>query len=110
MTLEYLNIALYRRVHTEQEENYKAWFSLLPEVILNHSYKYTSREDILVSLEENEQTKAQCIGAFEISLPSRKRVQGMEKRDNSYHMDDIWDAVEDCANTFIARAKSEPER
>lgn len=109
MTLEHLNIALYRRVHTEQEEKYKAWLSLLPEEILNHSYKYTSREDILVSLEGADLTSTQAKALLKSSCPLADVFKDWEKRETG-HMDDVWETVEARADTVIARAKAGPER
>ena len=51
MTNEELNTALYEKMFAEQEK-YRAWLlSQPPEEILNHTYEYTMREDILLSLE-----------------------------------------------------------
>lgn len=53
MTNEELNTALYEKMFSEQE-TYRAWLlALPPEEILNHTYEYTVREDILMSLEYN---------------------------------------------------------
>ncbi len=50
MTNEELNTALYEKMFAEQEK-YRAWLlSQPPEEILNHTYEYTMREDILLSL------------------------------------------------------------
>ena len=51
MTNEELNTALYEKMFAEQE-TYRAWLlSQTSEEILNHTYEYTVREDILMSLE-----------------------------------------------------------
>lgn len=53
MTNEELNTALYEKMFSEQE-TYRAWLlTQPPEEILNHTYEYTVREDILMSLEYN---------------------------------------------------------
>lgn len=53
MTNEELNTALYEKMFSEQE-TYRAWLlAQPPEEILNHTYEYTVREDILMSLEYN---------------------------------------------------------
>lgn len=53
MTNEELNTALYEKMFSEQE-TYWAWLlAQPPEEILNHTYEYTVREDILMSLEYN---------------------------------------------------------
>ena len=51
MTNEELNTALYEKMFAEQE-TYRAWLlAQASEEILNHTYEYTVREDILMSLE-----------------------------------------------------------
>lgn len=50
MTNEELNTALYEKMFAEQEK-YRAWLlSQPPEEILNHTYEYTMREDILYGI------------------------------------------------------------
>ena len=54
MTNEELNTALYEKMFSEQE-TYRAWLlTQPPEEILNHTYEYTVREDILMSLEYSQ--------------------------------------------------------
>lgn len=54
MTNEELNTALYEKMFAEQE-SYRAWLlSQTPEEILNNTYEYTVREDILMSLEYHD--------------------------------------------------------
>ena len=60
MTNEELNTALYEKMFSEQE-TYRAWLlAQPPEEILNHTYEYTVREDILMSLEYNSLPKSPC--------------------------------------------------
>lgn len=60
MTNEELNTALYEKMFAEQEK-YRAWLlSQPPEEILNHTYEYTMREDILLSLEYHDLPDAQA--------------------------------------------------
>ena len=109
MTQEQLNTALYQKMFAEQEK-YKAWLlSLSPEEILNHAYEYTSREDILLSLEENDLTRAQATALLKSPGPLADIFKDWEKRETG-HMADIWETVEARADTVIARAKSGPER
>ena len=51
MSNEELNLALYNRVLDEQMKWKKWLLSQSPEEVLNHSYEYTSREDIILALE-----------------------------------------------------------
>ena len=50
MTNAELNTALYQKMFAEQE-TYREWLLSHPsEEILNHTYEYTVREDILLSI------------------------------------------------------------
>ena len=54
MNNEERNTALYEKMFAEQK-TYRAWLlSQTPEEILNHTYEYTVREDILMSLEYHD--------------------------------------------------------
>ena len=54
MTNDELNTALYEKMFAEQE-TYRAWLLYQPtEEILNQTYEYTVREDILLSMEYND--------------------------------------------------------
>ncbi len=47
-----LNTALYEKMAAEQDK-YRDWLkSQPPEEILNHTYEYTVREDIVMAMEE----------------------------------------------------------
>ena len=60
-------------------------------------------------VEENDLTRVQTTALLKSSCPLVDIFQDWEKRETG-HMADIWKAVEDRANTVIARGKSEPER
>ncbi|WP_243101057.1 DUF3848 domain-containing protein [Blautia massiliensis (ex Durand et al. 2017)] len=52
MTNAELNTALYQKMFAEQE-TYREWMLFQPsEEILNHTYEYTVREDILLSIDD----------------------------------------------------------
>ena len=54
MTNEKLNTALYKKMFAEQEK-YRNWIlSQPPDEILKHTYEYTMRQDILISLEYHD--------------------------------------------------------
>ncbi len=53
MSNEKLNTKLYEMMFAEQEK-YREWLLSQPsEEIINHTYEYTMREDILLSVEYN---------------------------------------------------------
>lgn len=60
MTTEQLNTALYNKMYAEQEQFKSMLRSSSPEVVMQHSYELVLREDILLSLEENNLTPTQC--------------------------------------------------
>ena len=59
MTNAERNTALYEKMFAEQE-TYRSWLlQQPPEEILKHTYEYTVREDVLLSLEYHDLTDAQ---------------------------------------------------
>lgn len=60
---------LYNKMQWEQNE-YRAWMlAQLPEEILNHAYEYSSREDILIALENASLRPAQLRALLESQAP-----------------------------------------
>ena len=109
MTIEELNTALYEKMFAEQEK-YREWLLCQPsEAVLDHTYEYTMREDILLALEDNSLTRAQAKALLRSPSPLADVFKDWEKRESS-HMDEIWETVVARANTVIARAKAGPER
>lgn len=54
MNTETINTQLYEKMFAEQER-YRDWLlHQPPKEILNHTYEYTTREDILMTLEDND--------------------------------------------------------
>lgn len=54
MTLEQLNTALYEKVYAEQQEFISSLKTMTPENVIQYAYELVIREDILLSLEEND--------------------------------------------------------
>lgn len=54
MTLEQLNTALYEKVYAEQQGFISSLKTMTPENIIQYAYELVIREDILLSLEEND--------------------------------------------------------
>lgn len=55
MTNSEINKTLYEKMSAEQEK-YRGWLlSQHPEEVLKHTYEYTVREDILMSLKKGRQ-------------------------------------------------------
>jgi hypothetical protein len=102
MTNEELNTALYNKMFLEQEY-YRCWLvTQSPEDILDHAYRYTIREDILMSLEGRRLSDAQCQALLRSPCPLKDVYKEFNKREND-HMADIWDTMEDRANHVLQR-------
>lgn len=84
MTNEELNTALYEKMFAEQE-TYRAWLlAQASEEILNHTYEYTVREDILMSLEYNSLPNAQVRALLKSPSPLADVFAAWEDRETSY--------------------------
>ncbi len=102
MTNEELNTALYEKMTAEQD-GYRAWLlSQSPEEILKHTYEYTVREDILMSLENNDLSDSQAQALLQSPSPLADVFAEWEDRETDY-MDNIWDTVQGRANEVAAR-------
>jgi hypothetical protein len=104
MTNEELNTALYQKMFSEQEY-YRSWLlTQPPEEMLHHTYEYSIREDILLSLEYNNLSDAQCRAMLRSPTPLSDTFNAFEKRETDY-MEDIWDTLEDRANRVLQLEK-----
>lgn len=99
---EALNTALYEKMFAEQE-NYRDWLlSQPPEEILKHTYEYTVREDILMSLENNDLTDQQAAALLQSPSPLNDVFQDFEKLETGY-MDTVLECITDRADTLVQR-------
>lgn len=102
MNREERNIQLYEKMAAEQAK-YRGWLLTLPAAdILSHAYEYSVREDILISLENQDLTEAQAKALLRSPAPLADVYREWEKRDPGY-MEDIWDTLESRANEVIRR-------
>ena len=100
MTNEERNTALYQKMFAEQEK-YGDWLKgQSPEEILNHTYEYTVREDILLSLEYRDLSDAQADALMKSPSPLVHVFRDFEKRETD-HMETIWDCLESRADTLL---------
>ena len=100
-----LNTALYEKMAAEQDK-FRDWLkSQPPEEILNHTYEYTIREDIVMAMEELELTDAQAQALLESPSPLADVYRYFEKLETGY-MDVIRDSIENRADD-VCRAKEE---
>lgn len=109
MTNEQLNTALYEKMFAEQEA-YREWLMTQPpEEILNHTYEYTVREDILMSLEYHDLPDAQAKAMLKSHSPLADVFKDWENKETGY-MEDIWQTVEDRAKAEVAKQQKKEEK
>lgn len=100
MTRAKLNTQLYQKMFAEQEK-FKDWLlTQPPDEILNHAYEYTSREDILLSLEYHNLSPRQAAALLKSPSPLADVFKTWEKWETN-HMENIWEAVEARANDVV---------
>lgn len=97
---EELNTQLFEKMQVEQSK-YRDWLlSLPPAEILNHTYEYTMREDILVLMESEDLTEKQAKALLKSPCPLSDCYEVFADREDG-HMDNIRDSVESMANRII---------
>lgn len=108
MTNEELNTALYQKMFTEQE-TYRKWLlEQPPEEILKHTYEYTVREDILLSLEYHDLTDAQAQALMKSPSPLGDVFHEFEQTETGY-MDTVFDSMV-CRADAVIQAEAEQRR
>ncbi len=105
MTSQELNTALYQKMFAEQEEFRKHLLTLPPEEILQHTYEYTMREDLLMNLENNDLPPSHAKALLRSSSPLADAYRAWDKRDCTY-MDDMWDCICDLAQERAEKHKA----
>ena len=101
MTNEELNTALYKKMFTEQEK-YTAWLlTQTPEAILMHSYEYTAREDLLLSLEYNDLSNKQAEALLASDSPLKEAYSAFEQREGDDYMTEVFSSLESAAESLI---------
>ena len=104
MTNEQLNTAFYKKMFAEQEK-YRNWLlTQSPEEILNHSYEYNIREDILLSFENNDLSDAQARALLRSAKPLADLFKEYDNRVTK-HMDNIWDTMESHADELLNKKR-----
>jgi hypothetical protein len=109
MTLEQLNTALYEKVRAEQQEFVSSLKTMTPENVIQHAYELVIREDILLSLEENDLDARQCKALLRERKPLDKLFLAWEKHEGD-HMNEIRDCIENKANELIKLSKIKSDR
>ena len=105
MTTEEMLDTLYKKFSAEQTE-YREWLlKQPPEEILNHSYEYTVREDILMVMEEAELSAAQASALLWKGTTLSDIYKDFTKVETGY-MDILRDTVENRADEILKEAEA----
>lgn len=97
---EELNTQLYEKMKAERDK-YRDWLlSQPPAEILNHTYEYTIREDILMCMEDAELSPKQAKALLKSPCPLGDCYEVFNKREDG-HMDDIRDSIDSMANRIV---------
>lgn len=108
MTNAERNTALYEKMFAEQE-TYRSWLlQQPPEEILKHTYEYTVREDVLLSLEYHDLTDAQADALLKSPSPLGDIFKEFEQRETDY-MDNVFDSMV-CRADAVMKAEAEKRR
>lgn len=100
---------LYDKMKAEQDK-YREWLlSQSPNEILNHTYEYTMREDIVMAMEELELTPKQAKALLKSPCPLADVFEEFRDRETE-HMDTIRDSIETRANEVIKRENARESR
>lgn len=103
------NAMLYDKMKAEQEK-YRDWLlSQPPSEILNHTYEYTMREDIVMCMEELELSPKQAKALLRSPCPLDDVYKEFKDREVE-HMDTVRDSIETRANDVIKREKNRESR
>lgn len=109
MTGKDYNAELYEKMKTEQEE-FRNWLlSQEPSEILNHTYEYTMREDIVMAMEELELAPMQAKALLISPCPLADVFKEFRDRETE-HMDTIRDSIESRADRAIKRERERDGR
>ena len=100
---------LYDKMEAEQQA-YREWLlSQPPSEIINHCYEYTIREDILITVENEDFTPQQARALLKSPSPLADVLEVFREMETD-HMDNIRSAIEDRAKSVIAAEKAKAAR
>lgn len=100
MTNAELNTALYQKMFAEQEAFRNKLLAMTPQEILDHAYEYTSREDILLAMENNDLSNRQAKALLKSETPLGDVFTKWEDWETD-HMRDVWVALQSRANEAV---------
>ena len=105
MTNEEMHTALYEKFSAEQD-NYRAWLlKQTPEEIIQHSYEYAVRQDIVMMMEDAEFSPQQASALLWKGTTLSDIYKDFTKVETGY-MDILRDTVENRANDILKEAEA----
>ena len=103
------NTLLYEKMKDEQGK-YRDWLlNQPPKDILNHTYEYTMREDIVMCMEELELSPKQAKALLRSLCPLDDVYKEFKDREVE-HMDTIRDSIETEADKSLQRQEQKQQR
>ena len=103
------NSELYEKMAAEQEK-YRSWLlSQEPSEMLNHTYEYTMREDIVMEMEDMELSPKRAKALLKSPSPLADVYEEFRDRETE-HMDTIRDSIESRADEVIKREHARESR
>lgn len=100
---------LYEKMMSEQEK-YRDWLlSQPPAEILNHTYEYTMREDIIIAVDDMDISQKQAKALLKSPCPLADSFKVFRNRESD-HMDNIRDSIECVANRIVREDSRKSQR
>lgn len=100
---------LYEKMKAEQDK-YRDWLLAQPPAeILNHTYEYTMREDIVMAMEELELSPKRAKALLKSPSPLDDVYKEFKDREVE-HMDTIRDSIESRADIVLKREAERESR
>ena len=109
MNIKDYNNLLYEKMKAEQDK-YRDWLlSQEPAEILNHTYEYTMREDIVMCMEDLQLDPKKAKALLRSLSPLSDVYKEFRDRETE-HMDTIRDSVETEADKSLQRQEKKQQR
>jgi len=103
------NVLLYEKMKAEQDK-YRDWLLCQdPEEILNHTYEYTMREDIVLCMENLDLEPNRAKALLRSPCPLSDVFDEFKDREVE-HMDTIRDSIETEADKRLQRQEKKQQR
>ena len=103
------NARLYEKMKAAQDK-YRDWLVRQePSEILEHTYEYTIREDIVMCMEELELSPKQAKALLRSPCPLSDVYKEFQDRETEY-MDTIRDSIETEADKSLQRQEKKQQR